>query len=71
MPHKINPIDFENSEGNLGVHCRHAPLVPRCLGAVLRRPSAAIGFRTCSTAIPTATPTKHTWPTRSDQRVRR
>jgi adenylosuccinate lyase len=20
MPHKINPIDFENSEGNLGVH---------------------------------------------------
>jgi hypothetical protein len=23
MPHKINPIDFENSEGNLGVHCRH------------------------------------------------
>jgi adenylosuccinate lyase len=21
MPHKVNPIDFENSEGNLGIEC--------------------------------------------------
>jgi adenylosuccinate lyase len=21
MPHKVNPIDFENSEGNLGLKC--------------------------------------------------
>jgi hypothetical protein len=41
MPHKINPIDFENSEGNLGVHCRHAPLVR----APLPRSSAAASVR--------------------------
>jgi hypothetical protein len=26
MPHKVNPIDFENSEGNLGWSCDMPPL---------------------------------------------
>ncbi len=38
MPHKVNPIDFENSEGNLGGQCGHAAPPANCRFPLAARP---------------------------------